>query len=151
MNRTLALIAAAGSFALLFSAFGFQYIGDMAPCKLCIWQRWPHGIAIFAGVMIYAFGQRVWGYLGAAAAFVSGAIGFYHSGVEQKWWEGPNSCTSSPVGALTPDELLNQIMTAPLVRCDEIPWDFLALSMATWNGIMSFTLFGIWVIALRRA
>ena len=39
------LLAAGGSLALLLGAFGFQALG-YAPCKLCLWQRWPHGAAI---------------------------------------------------------------------------------------------------------
>ncbi|MEK6204129.1 MAG: disulfide bond formation protein B, partial [Amylibacter sp.] len=34
-RKNLILIATLGSIATLCSAFGFQYIGNMAPCKLC--------------------------------------------------------------------------------------------------------------------
>ena len=76
-------------------------------------------------------------------------IGFYHSGVEQGWWEGPSTCTSGPIGGLTPEQLMEQIMSAPLVRCDDIPWEFIGLSMATWNGIISLALAGIWLMVAR--
>lgn len=35
----LVLLAAMGSAALLLGAFGFQYIGGLAPCHLCLLQR----------------------------------------------------------------------------------------------------------------
>ncbi|MGB0902150.1 disulfide bond formation protein B [Halocynthiibacter sp.] len=150
MNKLLLLLATAGSAAMLLGAFGFQYIGDMAPCKMCIWQRWPHGIAIVAGLLALALKQKVFAIIGALAALTTSLIGLYHAGVEKGLFEGPDSCTSGPVGNLSADELFNQIMSAPLVRCDEIPWDMFGISMAGWNGLISFTLFGLWVLALRR-
>lgn len=150
MNKSLLLLATAGSAAMLLGAFGFQYIGDMAPCKMCIWQRWPHGIAIVAGLLALALKQKVFAVIGALAALTTSLIGLYHAGVEKGIFEGPDSCTSGPVGNLSADELFNQIMSAPLVRCDEIPWDMFGISMAGWNGLISFALFGLWVLALRR-
>ncbi|MCA3544252.1 MAG: disulfide bond formation protein B, partial [Rhodobacter sp.] len=38
----LIILALAGSLALLAGAFAFQYIGGLAPCHLCLLQRWPH-------------------------------------------------------------------------------------------------------------
>lgn len=150
MNKSLLLLATAGSAAMLLGAFGFQYIGDMAPCKMCIWQRWPHGIAIVAGLLALALKQKVFAVIGALAALTTSLIGLYHAGVEKGIFEGPDSCTSGPVGNLSADELFNQIMSAPLVRCDEIPWDMFGISMAGWNGLISFALFGLWILALRR-
>ncbi|PJA60406.1 MAG: disulfide bond formation protein B, partial [Rhodobacterales bacterium CG_4_9_14_3_um_filter_71_31] len=40
--RALAALAAAGSAATLLAALGFQFIGGLAPCEMCLWQRWPH-------------------------------------------------------------------------------------------------------------
>ena len=151
MNNALAIVAAAGSAALLLGAFGFQYIGELAPCKMCIWQRWPHGVAVLMGVLVWALGQRIWAMLGALAAFVTGAIGVYHAGVEQGWFEGPDTCTSGPIGGVSSEDLLNQILNAPLVRCDEIAWEMLSISMAGWNALISFALCALWLLALRRA
>ncbi len=150
MNKTLIFLAAAGSVAMLLGAFGFQYIGDLPPCKMCIWQRWPHGVAILAGVLALAFGQRIFALVGALAALTTSLIGFYHAGVEKGIFEGPDSCTSGPVSGLSTDDLFNQIMNAPLVRCDEVPWELFNISMAGWNALISFGLFIIWVLALQR-
>ncbi len=146
MSKRLALIAAAGSFALLAGAYVFQWLG-YAPCKMCLWQRWPHAAAIIIGVAFYALGQRVLLWLGALAAATTAAIGYFHAGVEQGWWEGPNSCTSGSIADLSPDELFEQIMAAPLVRCDEIAWSLMGISMAGWNGIASTLLALIWIKA----
>ncbi|WP_039017669.1 disulfide bond formation protein B [Halocynthiibacter namhaensis] len=151
MNKTFILIATAGSAALLLGAFGFQYLGDLPPCKMCIWQRWPHGIAILAGVLALAMKQRMFAWLGAVATLITSLIGFYHAGVEKGIFEGPDSCTSGPVGGMSTDDLFNQIMNAPLVRCDEIPWDMFGISMAGWNALVSLGLFCIWIMASRRS
>ncbi len=148
--RTLVLIAAAGSAALLLGAWGFQYIGGLAPCKMCIWQRWPHGIAVLAGglsVVSLPLAAAV----GLLASLVGTGIAIFHSGVERSLWEGPTTCTSTnDLGALSPQQLLDQIMAAPLVRCDEIPWQMFGLSMANWNAVLSAGLVVLWALALLR-
>lgn len=142
-------IAAGGSAALLLGAFGFQLLG-YAPCKLCLWQRWPHGAAIVIGLLALWLPGRIWPLAGALAAASTGVIGVYHAGAEQGWWQGPTSCTSSGDLGLTTEALLEQIMAAPLVRCDEIAWQFLGISMAGWNALLSFGLVAVWIAAARR-
>ena len=143
------VIAAGGSALLMLGALAFQHLGGMAPCKLCIWQRWPHVIAIGIGVVAYFMPGRLLPLAGALAALTTAGIGFYHTGVERGLWEGPSSCTSSGVSGLTTDELFDQIMAAPLVRCDEVPWEMLGFSMASWNAIIAFALSLVWLKACR--
>ncbi len=144
-------LAAGGSAALLLAAFAFQHLGGMAPCALCLWQRWPHAAAICLGVLAFVFGGRVVAVLGGVAALTTAGIGIYHTGVERDWWEGPATCSSGDIGNLTADELFNQIMAAPLVRCDEVPWEMLGLSMASWNTVAALVLAGFWLMAARTA
>lgn len=150
--RTSALLAAAGSAALLLAALGFQFLGGLAPCPLCIWQRWPHVAAVAAGVLIFALPAllRPLALLGALAMAVNAGIAFYHSGIERGWWEGPSTCSApNEIGSLSTEQLMAQIMQAPLVRCDEIPWSLFGLSMANWNGIASLALALLWLAAAR--
>lgn len=149
-RKTLILLAASGSAALLLGAWGFQYIGGLAPCKMCIWQRYPHGAAVLIGALALATGWRFLPWAGALAALTTSAIGFFHAGVEQGWWEGPTTCTSGPIGGLSAEQLMEQIMNAPLVRCDDIPWQMLGISMAGWNGLISLALALLWVLAATR-
>jgi disulfide bond formation protein DsbB len=142
-------VAAGGSLALLAGAFVFQAMG-YAPCTLCVWQRWPHGAAIVLGVAGLFVPWVVVPVAGAVAALGTAGIGLYHTGVERGWWEGPSTCTSTPVGQLSPQELMEQIMTAPLVRCDEVAWTMAGLSMASWNAILSVLLAVAWALAVRE-
>ncbi|MDU9003422.1 disulfide bond formation protein B [Sedimentitalea todarodis] len=150
-RRTFVLAAATGSLALLAGAFAFQYIGGMAPCKMCLWQRWPHAAAILIGAVALAVPGRLLPLMGGLAALGTAGIGAYHSGVERGWWQGPTTCTSGPTTGLTPQQLLDQIMAAPLVRCDEVPWELFGLSMASWNMIASVFLALLWFAAMRQS
>ena len=146
-RRDLMLAAAGGSFALLAGAFFFQWLG-YAPCKMCLWQRWPHAVAIGLGLVALFFAPRWLAALGALAALATAGIGLYHTGVERGWWEGPTSCTGSG-NALGGDLLSLDI--APVVMCDEVAWQFLTLSMASWNALFSLGFAALWIAALRRA
>lgn len=149
MRRQVQVLALAGSLGLLLGALAFQYIGGMAPCALCIWQRWPHLVALLgAGGLVMA--NPVFALVGALGTATSGGIGVYHTGVERGWWPGPSSCSAGgDLSRLTPEELLAQIMAAPVVRCDEVPWEMLGLSMASWNAVASFGIAGLWLASLK--
>ena len=153
-QRQYFLAAALGSAALMLGALAFQHIGGMAPCKLCIWQRYPHVVAIVLGALALAVGNAharlVIILAGAVSAAITAGIGIYHAGVEQGIFEGPTSCTSGSISDLSADDLLSQIMSAPLVRCDDIPWQLAGISMAGWNAIVSLLLCALWLMALKR-
>ena len=131
--RLIALLLPLG---LLGGALGSQYIGGLHPCEMCYWQRWPHAAAILLAGLAFTGSasssrSRALTLLAAAAIAVSGAIGVYHAGVEAKIFEGFTTCTATR--GLT----LQDIMKVPLVRCDQIQFSFLGISMAGWNAIIS--------------
>jgi disulfide bond formation protein DsbB len=136
--RLIALLLPA---ALLAGALGSEYFGGLHPCEMCYWQRWPHGAAILLAALAFtapakALRSQMLTLLAAVAIGVSGAIGVYHAGVEAGIFEGLTTCTGLAAGGSTAD-LLKQITHAPLVRCDEVQFRFLGVSMAGWNAILS--------------
>ena len=148
----LILAATLGHIGLLGGAFVFQALG-YAPCAMCLWQRWPHAAAILLGGLALAgVAPRVMAGLAALAALTTSGIGFYHAGVEQKWWPGPSSCTGGgdTLGGLSGADLLSTQVTDTVVMCDDIVWQ-LGLTMAGWNGVLSLALAVVWVMAARRA
>ncbi|MBA3910334.1 MAG: disulfide bond formation protein B [Rhodobacter sp.] len=150
-RQSLTLIATLGSAALLGGAFAFQYIGGLAPCQLCLWQRWPHAAAILIGLVLLATGWRGLAWLGALAALTTAGIGVFHVGVEQLWWEGFASCTAGSVAGISAADLLNPAVdVAAPVRCDAIAWSMLGISMAGWNVIFSLGLAVVWAMAALR-
>ena len=131
--RLLALLVPSG---LLGGALFSQYVGGLYPCEMCYWQRWPHAAAILLAIGAYFTASnpprsRMLVMLAALAVAISGAIGVFHAGVEIGWWEGITQCTAT--GATS----LQDIMKVPLVRCDQVQWAFLGISMAGWNAIIS--------------
>ncbi len=151
-RQTIMFIAAAGSVLLLGGAFGFQAFG-YAPCKMCLWQRWPHAVAILLGIVAVWMPTRTLAALGALAMAVTGGLGIFHTGVERGWWEGPSSCTGSGsgLGGLSGADLLSVDAAPGIVMCDEVAWSFATLSMASWNAVFSIVILFIWLRALRTA
>lgn len=148
-RQMLTTLAAFGSFALLAGAYTFEFFG-YPPCQMCYWQRWPHFAAVAIGVIAYLVPAKVLAYLGALAALATSGIGLYHTGVERDWWEGPASCTGGGLGGLDASDLLST--DGPrLVMCDQVSWEFLTLSMASWNALFSVVLALVWLTAARRA
>ncbi|ULB09125.1 disulfide bond formation protein B [Cereibacter azotoformans] len=152
-RRFLMLVAAAGSAGLLLGALGFQFFVELPPCPLCIWQRWPHVLAVLAGAVAVFRPAPIVALVGGLGAAASAAIGFYHVGVEQKWWLGFASCSTGSIEGISAADLLNPAVDlGPVVRCDEIAWQFIGISMAGWNVIISATLAALWLAAaFRRA
>jgi disulfide bond formation protein DsbB len=139
--------------ALLAGAHGSQYLGGLYPCAMCYWQRWPHFAALLLGLLSYALAARlpdrgrslVW--LAALAILTSGAIAVYHAGVELDVFEGFTTC--STIGHS--GNALEDALSAPMVRCEDVQFSFLGISMAGWNAILSigFGLAILW-LSLRR-
>jgi disulfide bond formation protein DsbB len=151
-RTTLILLATLGSAAILGGAFAFQHIGGLAPCQLCLYQRWPHAAAILIGVIALVTGWRGLAWAGALAALATAGIAFFHVGVEQLWWEGLATCTAGSIEGISTADLLDPTKdVGAVVRCDEIAWSMLGISMAGWNMILSLVFAGIWVKAARTA
>lgn len=150
-RRNLVILAAGGSLGLLLAAWAFQHLGGLAPCTLCIWQRWPHGAAAAIGPMALIAGGAMLPLLGMAAALTTGGIGVYHTGVERGWWEGPATCSSGSIEGLSTDQLMDRILSAPVVQCDQVAWELLGLSMASWNALASVALAAIWAVAATKS
>jgi disulfide bond formation protein DsbB len=136
--RALALLVPA---ALLGGALGSQYIGGLHPCEMCHWQRWGHYAALALALTAFALrGQadrgRPFVWLAALAILASGVTGAYHAGVEAGIFEGLTTCATTGASGSSAD-ILADIMATPLVRCDQVQWSFLGVSMAGWNAILS--------------
>ena len=137
LARLISLLLPVG---LLGGALGSQYLGGLTPCEMCYWQRYPHAAAIILALAAFtapaaSSRSRTLVTLAALTIAVSGAIGVYHAGVELGIFEGLTTCTATASG--TGGDLLKEIMNAPLVRCDQVQFSFLGISMAGWNAILS--------------
>lgn len=139
----------AAAVAILAAAFAFQHLGGLAPCVLCIWQRYPYAIVI--GLSGAGFGlsavpgmppRLLAALMGAiAVALAAGAaIAAFHVGVEQHWWQGTSGCVGPTGTARTAEELARQLKATPVVRCDDVPWSLAGVSMAGYNFLAATAL-----------
>jgi disulfide bond formation protein DsbB len=149
-----ALLAGGVSLALLLGAFGSQYLGGLAPCEMCIWQRWPHGASILFGLVggglvmnrvLPSSLARALAILAIAAIAISGAIGVFHAGVEWKFWPGPAECTG--IGYVPGRDDFKPLQ---IVRCDEAQWRLFGISLAGYNGLLSLATAAVATAWLRR-
>ena len=118
---------------LLGGAYVSQYGFGLVPCEMCWWQRYPHFAAVLLGLLSTVVApKRLWIGLAGVAILISGLIGAYHAGVEYKWWEGITTCSSTAAS-----NSLEDILNAPLIRCDEPQWTLFGISLAGFNFLIS--------------
>ena len=148
--RLAAVLILAASVAILVGVFLFQEVGGLDPCVLCVYQRYPYAATI--GLSAVAFGvaghARVLGgrlapgLLGLCGlAFAAGgALAFYHVGVEEGWFQVSAACAGTLNEADTIEDLKARLETAPLARCDQVPWSLFGISLAGYNLLASIAL-----------
>ena len=151
---TAALLVLAGSTATILGAWAFELIGGLAPCPMCLEQRWAYYAAIPILVLVLLFARsadravlaRIGLGLAALALAAGGAYAAYHAGVEWKLWQGPSSCSGG--ANLTPGGLPD--LTKRVVLCDEAAWRLFGISLAGYNVLISAALALIAVWGIRR-
>ena len=148
---SLALVAA----AMLAGAFAFEHLGKLAPCVLCWWQRYAWMAALALTVVAWrGAAGRASGFvlaLAALATLAGAATAFFHVGVEQAWWPGTAECGTPFGGGMTTEERLKLLLGQPVIRCDQVAWSMLGISMAGWNGLVALAAGGLALtVALRQ-
>jgi disulfide bond formation protein DsbB len=146
-----AALVAAGGAATILGAYFFEYVLKLAPCPLCLDQRIAYYVSIPLAILVAIAAAKeaprpllAAGFAVIALAMLFNAgLALFHAGVEWKWWPGPREC-SGPIGDLgAGGNLLNQLESISLVRCDDAAWRFLGLSLAGYNVLISLALAAI--------
>ena len=126
--------------ATILTALAFEHLGGYAPCPLCLEERYAYYFAVPASALALFLARddrtgiaRILLALIALAFLANMAAGFFHAGVEWKWWPGPSECS----GAFELQWGQGGVVDTPIIRCDEASWRFLGLSFAGWNAIGS--------------
>ena len=159
--RVAALAVLALAFLTIAGAWIYEALGYL-PCDLCHEQRYAYYVGVPLAALVALFANR----LGKAAPLLFIVLGLifaanavlavYHSGVEMKLWQGPTACTGSAMsGPANASDLLAQLDTVKVVRCDAVSLRVFGLSLANWNIFISLALAGLgfWgaAQAFRRA
>lgn len=153
-DRTIVLSIAILSAFMLASAHGFETFGHLPPCDLCLQQREAYWAALplFGFAYLASFAptpqvKTVLMVLGTCALAYGTWLAGFHTGVEQGWWPGPETCTGAPGSVL---DMLDD-KNPQIVRCDEIPWSLLGISMAGYNFLISSVLTIVSLVPLKRS
>jgi disulfide bond formation protein DsbB len=78
-------------------------------------------------------------------------LGGYHAGVEWKWWAGPSDCSGPILDLGSAGNLLSRLDSVKVVRCDEVQWTFLGLSLAGYNALISLLMAAIAVRGIAKS
>src|SRR6266481_5594099 len=151
-TRMFAGFVLVASAIVLGTALLSEYWGGLAPCELCLMQRWPWAAAIVISLVVVLVGERAglaWVALLLGLVFAIGVVlAFYHVGVEQHWFAGPTACTASESGAMTLEQMKQQILGTAPVLCDRPAWTLFGVSLAGWNLLASLVMTGCCIAAL---
>lgn len=153
-----AVTVAVVAVATLAGAWFFQLVLDIRPCPLCLEQRYAYYLAIPLAILVAIAAARdaprgillVGLALLALAALGNAGLGFYHAGVEYKWWQGPTDCTGPIVDFSKAGGLLDNLDSVKVIRCDEVQWRLLGLSLAGYNAIISLLMAAIAAWGIRK-
>ncbi len=161
-SRDAVLIAAAGIAVIaavtIAGAWFFELVLDIRPCPLCLEQRYAYYLAIPLAALIAlgasrCISRRLLG-LGlvvlALATLANAGLGAYHAGVEWGFWQGPTDCTG-PITDLGSGGLLDGLNKVKVIRCDQVQWRFLGLSLAGYNVLISLAMAALAVWGLAKA
>ncbi len=139
------MVALGGALAVL-GAWFFQYGLGFQPCPLCYEQRYPYYFGVPLALLLIlgeSAGSRRRVLLGGLLALTglmlwNAVLGGYHAGIEWKWWAGPPDCSGSFQNPGR--DLIKNLQSIRVVRCDEAAWRFLGLSLAGYNALIAIAL-----------
>jgi disulfide bond formation protein DsbB len=155
--RAAALAITAVAAATLTGAWFFQLVLDIRPCPLCLEQRYAYYLAVPLGALVAWAAARhapravlIAGLaVLAAAALANAYLGAYHAGVEWGFWPGPAECSGPVLDLGQAGSLFDNLDKVKVIRCDEVQWRFLGLSLAGYNVLISLAMAALagWGIA----
>ena len=144
---TLKLILIFSIFSLV-TAYFIQYILGHLPCNLCLLERLPYifVIIIISLCLFLKKFEKLFLIVLSSIFFIATLLSFYHFGIEQGFIEESLVCNlNSEEKALTTEELLKELRKNP-IRCKDVTFRILGISLATINTLISLALS---VITLR--
>ncbi len=146
-----AVAVAVVAVATIAGAWFFELALDIRPCPLCLEQRYAYYLSIPLAVLVAIAANRnaPRGALVAGlviltlAALANAVLGGYHAGVEWQFWQGPTGCSGPVVDLGKAGSLFERLDTVKVIRCDEVQWRFLGLSLAGYNVLISLLMAAI--------
>lgn len=142
------------SLSVLVSALFIDYYLDFDPCVLCVYQRIPYVIILFASLATFFVDpkHRLNILLLISVAVIGGVgVAIYHTGVEQAWWNPTTRCVPHIIlqENTTYDDFMKQVNAAPIGDCSKPAFRILGFSLAEMNVIINLLLLAIVVKLIK--
>jgi disulfide bond formation protein DsbB len=156
-HRAAGLAAAIAAALALAVAQGSEWLIGLAPCALCLVERWPWRLALVLGLVAALTGRlagRTVLVLLALSLLAAAALAFVHVGVEQHFWPSPlPECAAPRLSGHTLAQLLASMPARPSKPCDAPSYlvPGLPLSMAVMNLLYSIAVLGLLATYLVRS
>ena len=137
--------------ATIAGAWFFQLVLEILPCPMCLEQRYAYYFTIPFAVLVALAAAKgaprsmVLAGLAVLALVALGnaVFGGYHAGVEWGFWPGPTDCTGSGFDPGKAGSLLENLDKVKVIRCDEVQFRFLGISLAGYNALISLLMAAI--------
>ena len=144
LNKYWFFIVSLLSVLALSSALIAEFYFELEPCEMCLKQRLPYYVIIlgFIIISILRWQHRIWFYIGVQIISIYGLFyAIWHVGIENKFLPSPESCSTKLNITNNTSSLKEQILSKPVINCEEIVWSIFGLSAATINSILLFLIF----------
>lgn len=156
------LTALLSSALMLAIAHGFERIGGLPPCYLCLKQREVYWVAMtvaLVGMIVVRTGpganlKRLFNAALGLIFLVGAGVATWHAGAEWGWWPGPSVCAGGGTGGVSAADMMAALNGEERIAppaCDKALWSLLGLSMAGWNVLISLALAAMSALATRKA
>ena len=131
------LIVFIASSSILISAYILELFFNHPPCNLCEYQRVPYFLLLLISLVSVKIKKKQLKIVALICFFSSFIISGFHSLVERKLIEFNIGCTSTGSDIDNIEDLRNFLEQKPLIKCDEISFSILGLSLANLNFVIS--------------
>ncbi|MDR3030976.1 MAG: disulfide bond formation protein B [Holosporales bacterium] len=132
------IVLACSIIAVSISVFAEKFM-DKTPCQLCLITRFLYIFISILTCMSFIFNVSFIRRILFCVIVLSMGFSFYHLGVENHWWIGPNSCVSK----LPSLDDISQSVQSNVSYCDRVNLEILGLSSTLWNFVLISFLFWI--------
>ena len=91
---------------------------------------------------IFNWQQKIWFYIFVQISSAYGAFyAIWHVGIENNILSGPAECSGGLKNFNNVDDLKDQIISKPVINCDEVVWSFFGVSAAAINSLILLLIF----------
>jgi disulfide bond formation protein DsbB len=149
-DRLAAFLVLAAAAAAIAIAFAAEHLMGMAPCPLCLLERWPYRVAILLSLLALVLPGRwprpvLWLILPVMLA--AAGLAFLHLGVEHHWWPSPlPQCNAPRLDMSNLSNMMASLPARPSKPCDAP--NYLVAQVPISFVTMNFLYAGVFVLLL---